>query len=334
MMKLSLMRDFLHSPFQEKWVISALELWEYEKGSVKFIRASSNFVYSFKRGNASFILRITPAEDKERLERELQFLDILSTNRIAVNTPILSVNSKFIEEVQTEWGTFHAVALNFIEGSHHEMEKMGDKQWIAWGKALGSIHHVSKRSGVLKDMRKMEDLLNITVPELPSAVQMEEKVLGEWLLKLQHNDDIYGPIHFDFELDNIIWQEDHPQFIDFESGVEGWFAADICFALRDLFERDSSLQSREFLLFIEGYRLICTLSDEEVLKIPMFLRLHNLIMFKQLKKSLDVVIDSGQPQWVNDLIVKLENRLRWYGEGIEAATAGKAAKEEYGRQGR
>lgn len=152
-------------------------------------------------------------------------------------------------------------------------------------------------------------------------------------MKLQHNVDIYGLIHFDFEVDNIIWQEGHPQFIDFESSVAGWYPADICFALRDLFERDSSLQSREFLLFKEGYRLICTLSDEEVLKIPMFLRLHNLIMFKQLKKSLDVVIDSGQPQWVNGLIVKLENRLRWYEESIKAATAGIAAKEENGRQG-
>ncbi|MGF2615274.1 phosphotransferase [Rossellomorea vietnamensis] len=333
MMKLSLMRDFLHSPFQEEWVTSALELWEYEKDSVKFIRASSNFVYFFKSGNTPFVLRITPAEDKDRLERELQFLDLLSANGIAVNKPSPSINGKLIEEVETEWGTFQAVALGYMEGIHFEMEEMDEDQWLAWGKALGNIHQVSKDAGVLKDMRKMEDLLQLDVPDLPTAALKEEETLREWLLGLQPSAETYGAIHFDFELDNIIWKENHPQFIDFESSLAGWYAADIAFALRDLFEKGSSLQSREFLLFLEGYRLVCPITDGEVQKIPMLLRLHNLIMFKQLKKSLDVTPGSSQPQWVNNLSEKLQKRLKWYEKGIQALTAGIAAKEETRRQG-
>ena len=73
------------------------------------------------------------------------------------------------------------------------------------------------------------------LPQSESLARRELETIKTWLTTLEINQDNYGVIHFDFELDNLIWDGDNVQIIDFESSMEHWYAADIAFALRDLF---------------------------------------------------------------------------------------------------
>ena len=63
---------------------------------------------------------------------------------------------------------------------------------------------------------------------------------------------INNEIHFDFELDNIVWNTDKTGIIDFDDSAFYWFVADIAFALRDLYDdsvKKVELQNESFELY-------------------------------------------------------------------------------------
>jgi Ser/Thr protein kinase RdoA (MazF antagonist) len=312
MMKLSIMRDFLHSPSCKECVKAALSLWNYEEGSEQFIRVSSNFVFKFQRGKDSLILRMTPGEDQNKLKMEMDFLTLISNHGITVNLPVPSLNGDLIETIHTKLGDFQAVVFNCFEGEHLEIEDISNARVSAWGKALGSIHSASSTAAWEETAPyKLENLLKGNEGILPVSALQEQQFLQHWLNELQQSSESYGPLHFDFELDNIIWRGNVPQVIDFESSVAGWYAADIAFALRDLFEHGIDLQDEKFRLFLEGYRQACSITEKEITNIPTFLRLHNLITYKRLLTAVDVEADS-ESEWVNELIEKLEKKMNQY----------------------
>ncbi|RIW35338.1 hypothetical protein D3H55_08050 [Bacillus salacetis] len=297
--------------------LKALSLWNSHEGTERFIRVSSNFVFSFKSGEDSFILRLTPGEDRLRLQAEMDFLLLLSNQGLTVNMPVPSVNGNLIEPIVTDAGNFQAVVFNFFEGEQLEIDEMTGERMEAWGRALGSLHAVSNGISWLTDHTRLESLLGGNGDNLPMAVRREESYLRNWLYGLQQTQESYGPIHFDLELDNIIWQGSKPQIIDFESSLTGWYAADIAFALRDLFEDVVDLQDEKFSLFLQGYRQARPIGDQEVKDIPMFLRYRQLLTYKLLLNSMDVKVNPEQPEWVNELIIKLENKRAQYEAGFE-----------------
>jgi Ser/Thr protein kinase RdoA (MazF antagonist) len=317
MMKLSIMRDFLQSPLCKEQVKGVLSLWDYEKDSERFIRVSSNFVFSFKSGDDSFILRLTPGEDQHKLKREMDFLTILSKQGLIVNTPVPSMNGKLIEPLVTEAGNFQAVVFQFFCGEHLEIDGVSNDRMIAWGRALGSLHAASNGAASLREHSRLERLFEGKVAGMPAAVQQEEAYLREWLNGLEQSSEVYGPLHFDLELDNILWRGSVPQIIDFESSLTGWYAADIAFALRDLVENAVDLQDGKFNLFLEGYRQAWPIGDKEVENIPMFLRFRRLITYKQLLLSLDLRVEHDQPDWVQELMMKLGTKITQYVAGLE-----------------
>jgi Ser/Thr protein kinase RdoA (MazF antagonist) len=311
MMKLSIMKGLLHSPSHKEYVTSALKMWGYEEDSVEFVRASSNFVYTFKRGNTTLVLRLSPKTDRASLEREVEFLSFLDSGGLSVNRPVNSVNGNKIENITTEFGIFHAVVLTYFDGCHLDVHDISDSQLAIWGETLGRLHQLSKKVGVPDKSPGLESMISKVEnqPSLVPSVEKEAEYLLGWLQTLGKDRETYGQIHFDFELDNIIWVGNNPNIIDFESGLSSWYTADIAYALRDLFEEGVDLSDRQVRLFLDGYRRAASLSDSEIQRIPMFIRVHNLITYKMLRESMDENTESGQPEWVNELITKLKNKL-------------------------
>lgn len=238
MMKLSIMRDFLESDESEALVHSLLENWGFEQDSVQFLRASSNFVFVFERNGEKYILRITPNGDRNKLMEEVAILSFLSNNGISVNIPELSKNGNMVEESKSDLGIFQAVVFRFLLGAQYEIEELSERQLYLWGEALGNFHSYSKqvakknstRNNYVQQLTELDRFLS----QSESSARGELEIIKTWLKTLEINEDNYGFIHFDFELDNLIWDGDNVQMIDFESSMKHWYTADIAFALRDL----------------------------------------------------------------------------------------------------
>lgn len=75
MMKLSNMVKGLASDAVAK---SLIQNWEHDEGSLKFWRASSNFVYAFRNNQEIFFLRFSFDQENsiEQMKAELEFMNI------------------------------------------------------------------------------------------------------------------------------------------------------------------------------------------------------------------------------------------------------------------
>ena len=113
--------------------------------------------------------------------------------------------------------------------------------------------------------------------------------LPDTLQALPRTNENFGLIHFDFELDNIIWRDDRPIAIDFDDCAHYWYAADVAFALRTLFNDDANKVARDnpkLRLFVAGYRAVRDLPDAELVNLPLFLRFHHIVTLAKIRRAL------------------------------------------------
>lgn len=80
--------------------------WEFDEGTLKFWRASSNFVYMFNRDGERYFLRFNFEEEHtaQQLTAELEFMQYLLKHEYPCVAPIPSVNGKWIETIQVPEG--------------------------------------------------------------------------------------------------------------------------------------------------------------------------------------------------------------------------------------
>lgn len=311
MMPLTVMRDFFAFNQSHGIVRSLLDRWGYEAGSIQFIRASQNFVLRFRRDDTPYILRLSHADERslEEIQSELEFLVYLAEHQVHVHVPIPSQNGLKIETIVTPMGILHGVVFTFLEGEHVETP-----DYVRWGSALGEVHRLSqnynsegKRSTCFQHLEGIREAL----PLHETEAQQELNVLENWVKGLPLGKEHFGLIHFDFELDNLFWKSDRVGIIDFDGCANYWFAADLAFALRDLFEDGVDVQNPHFQHFLEGYRQHKEFADFWVETLPMFLRLHRLLA---LTKLLHVVQtdDREDPEWVVNLRTRLQGKIEGY----------------------
>ncbi len=123
----------------------------------------------------------------------------------------------------------------------------------------------------------------------------------------------FGLIHFDFELDNLLWEGDVPGIIDFDDCAYYWYEADIAFALRDLYDDrvgNIDLASDRLLAFVGGYRMEHELSASMLARLPLFARLHNLIVCAKLHRSLGGGPMHPEQEWATELREVFQKKLR------------------------
>ena len=94
-----------------------------------------------------------------------------------------------------------------------------------------------------------------------------------------------------------------------------WFVADMALALGDLFKDNVSqadLQNESFLHFIQGYRTVRPISQEELDLIPLFAQVDHLITFAKLHRTLTPVNPEGELPWMAGLRTKLAAKMQIY----------------------
>lgn len=316
MMKLSSMNNVLQtvdgnwrSPLAE----TILEKWGYDPGSVYYFRASANFLFVFKREGENYFLRFTDATEKSmaHLESEMQILESLRNEPVKVALPVASRGGNLIEVTETSAGTFYAVVFEALPGNQFEVEDLGMNDFYQWGKELGKLHNIFKLlpADIKTERITFRDQLSVAKESLPlteTAPSRELSVLQEWMETLEINEENFGLIHYDFELDNQRWQNGEIGILDFDDCMNHWYAADIAFALRDLLKTETDLTNPKVLEFINGYLSEFPLTPKMVKELPMFIRLHNLLTFTGLLETLDVPVTEELPKSLTNLRSKLE----------------------------
>ncbi|MEW8995065.1 phosphotransferase enzyme family protein [Clostridium sp.] len=299
-----------------------LKNWEYDYDDpdlLKYYRISSNAVYYCKNQFNTFFLRFTPAEEKpkEKILAELEFLSYLRDNGYPALETILSKAGNELEVVDTPWGTFYAVAFKKVSGKQISAMPLTKDLIFGLGKALGKLHKLSSEFSPVNNKRNdwketacwMEDVLS-TFPD-ETAAKSELSILRAYFSKLPTTKENFGLIHYDFELDNVFYDEITKTYnpIDFDDAMYHWYALDIEQSL-DSIKEDMPEEQVESSVneFIKGYRLEYAISDEMLELLPIFRRYVNLYGYVRILRSVEEKWDN-EPDWMIDLRIKLENLL-------------------------
>jgi Ser/Thr protein kinase RdoA (MazF antagonist) len=311
------------SPLAERIVAC----WNHDAASVRFFRSSANFLYLFRHEGKNFFLRFADSceRSREAIEAEIDLVNWLAATGLEVATPIRSKNGNYVETVEAELGTFHAVVFPALEGDQLEIDDLDEAHFQAWGAALGKLHATVKGySGPALSARKtwrehLHAAKEYIPTDAPAMLKEWEQIMAA-LNALAVDSDNFGLIHFDFELDNLVWNDQRIAMLDFDDCARYWFVADIALALRDLFAHGPNLDDPSFRAFVQGYSANCPLDEEGILQIPLFLRVANLLLYASRARSLDLPDDPTYPDWLNGLRRKLQTRMEEYRMALEKST--------------
>jgi Ser/Thr protein kinase RdoA (MazF antagonist) len=293
-----------------------LARWAHDAGSARYLRGSANFVFVFRQGGEPFFLRFADVSERSvpLVEAELAFVRFVGARGIQAAQPIPSLEGGLVEQVESPYGTFVAVVFEALAGEEHEVDSLSMEQFAVWGEALGQLHQASQRYNDLGERRPSWrthlEWVGRRLPEAETAARRELARLWEALEALPVREDSFGMIHFDFELDNLLWREGEIGVVDFDDCAHYWFAADIAFALRDLWG-DSvagvNLRDPRLLAFVEGYRRVRAMPEEALASLSLFLRCHQLFTFTRLLRSLEGGVD--RLEWLRG---RLEEKAAFY----------------------
>jgi Ser/Thr protein kinase RdoA (MazF antagonist) len=184
-----------------------------------------------------------------------------------------------------------------VSGQQLDEDSLTDEAARSWGRALARFHEVGTQ---LDPPAAAPAWLDLVAAASESA---GGRGIVESLQRLPVYDGQVGLVHGDPELDNVIWDAGEATFVDVDGLSRSWFGADICFALRNIAVHEP---------FIEGYRELRPLTDEELAWVPLFRRGHDLITLAALERIAEPDEDDW-PLWAKELNARLREiveRLR------------------------
>ena len=301
--------------------------WTRDHGPVQYFRASANFIFTALWQNTPVMLRFMHADNRriEEITAEIAYLQHLATHDIHVALPILSLSGTYVEAIDTVLGLMYAVLFHRLEGQHYEIDTLSQEHFMRWGYALGTVHKATKTYQHVH-RPTVDDQLAAVLHYLPTqehAAIRFVKHIQHHISVLPRNDETFGLIHYDFELDNILWNNNTIGIIDFDDCTYSWFSADIAFALRDIFDERAEhidMDDARFQAFIHGYRQVTTLSDAMLQQLPRLIQLHNAVSFMKVLQALEEPPREPQPAWVGTLQTKLARKAQSYRAYFAAST--------------
>jgi Ser/Thr protein kinase RdoA (MazF antagonist) len=302
----STVADDGRSPLAE----ALLARWEADPGSARHVRSSANVVYRCTRAGQPHFLRFAHRGERDRAQiaGECDLLRWLDRAGLRVAVPVPSLAGADVETVATSWGTFHAVLFPALVGEEWQIETLDEAGFRRWGAALGQLHAATARySGPAQARPGLPDLLATIAAHLPDrpTPRAELAAIRAALAPLPTAGPTVGLCHFDFELDNLRWDDGRAGILDFDEAMRLPFVADL--ALGDFFATGAGTDDPRFAAFVTGYRAARPLDDAALAQIPLFVRLADLYDDARLARARDLTPDDTHPAWLTRLDERLGN---------------------------
>lgn len=302
----------------------ALQNWPHDASSLEetltHFRISSNAVYPYLHEDSLCFLRLSPAEEKLESDLGGEFAHILylRKNSYPALQPLPAHNGEMLLTLDTPWGIWYASAFAGVPGKPIEELPHTPALLHAYGEALGRLHTLSRGQNFGKQTH--EDALAWMEAQLlchraPQSALDELKAVADALSQLPKIEETYGPVHYDFEPDNVFYDEatDSCHVIDFEDGMMHFYALDIEQALAELPEE-------EHADFIEGYQTQFPYTEQTASLRPLMRRFCDLYAYTRLLRCL-AEPPKEQPDWMQELLPFLTDKLHALENGFSGLMA-------------
>ena len=296
--------------------------WDYDLKSLELFnnfRISANAIYPFRIKGEICYLRFCPVSEKlnDNLLSELEFMNYLHSRAYPAMEVMRTKSGDELVRKKTPWGEYYASVFKRVAGKQISQTDYNDDIMFAYGAALGELHALSSQyeKPTLKRWTHSNvfDWIEKTLGELglDQETMLELALLRREFNRLPINQGNYGLIHYDFEPDNVFYDESTRQcsVIDFDDAMYHWYVMDIVqalFAIQD--EMDVNEISHQEAVFLKGYRSVFEINDHILSKRLLFRRFANLYQYARLAKAKQEQWEN-EPAWMIDLRGKLERLL-------------------------
>ncbi len=294
------MKDEITALMSFNLVAQAASLWG-ATGKVELLDDVANFVYQFQSDHRWKILRIShnSHRSEEQIIAELDWVNYLADNMVAVARPYLSKNQRLTEVLQVEDSYFTAVAFAFAPGQLIEnadplewnttlFETMIMGRMHRLAKDYNPVHLLQKRPDWREDdlIRHARDIL--PVDQMDAADELKQILKRFEQLPITQDD--YGLIHSDVNPTNFHIYKGKITMFDFDDCAYNWFINDIAVAMplySGLFSKpDWEERLREYVYwFMRGYEQENHLSDQWLKLLSVCMRVQNIITLVAMHRS-------------------------------------------------
>ncbi len=302
--------------------------WEHDAESLElfqYFRISSNAIYPFRSKGNIHLLRFAPIEEKDIdcVAAELDFIDYLKGYGIPVLEAVPSKKGKYLEQVETPWGTYLSSVFKRVDGQQLGELPLTLKMCRLQGISLANLHMASAdykpkhtcRKSYLDCLENMATMLQGKPQE--ALARAELHLLSKAFDLLEKDNDSYGLIHYDFELDNLFYDKNQQKMsiIDFDDAMYHWYAQDVYLALRSIHEESETVDTDALeSAFVTGYESVRTMPAAYASHRELFERFANLYKYCRILKATEERC-LEEPEWMVELrnhLSKLKARASMY----------------------
>jgi len=291
--------------------------------SLRWFRISSNAVYPFFCGSRLCYLRLCPAAEKHlhHIAAEIDLIHRLRAHGYPAMKPIPAISGEHCRTIDTPWGRYHMSAFEGVPGCPTENLPITDDIIRAYGSALGRLHRLSMsfgRSILRPTCEETAAQMRSTLPE--RLLPVLDNVAAA-LASLPRTPETFGLVHYDFEPDNVFFDERTGQVsvIDFDDSIYHFFALDIEQALdslSNLIPQNAFLSART--AFLSAYENEHPLPPDLDALLPLRRCFIDLRTGARLRHCLNSV-PASQPKWLISLRGRLTEKCAELEQRLTAA---------------
>ncbi|MBK9055054.1 MAG: phosphotransferase [Chloroflexi bacterium] len=289
----------------------AVAHWRGE--ALVYVRSSANHIFRFTRDGQPYYLRLAHEQERNRpyIQAELDFVRHCAAAGLVVACPVLSEAGVYVEEIDSPEGHYYAVAFEGLQGTQYETDDLNEARYRAWGKALAHLHLASSTFPAHPVRATWQEEIRALLKTVPQAEKGLVHILESgvaWLDTLPIQD--FGLIHGDFELDNLVWEGEQVQILDFDAAAYTWYAADIAIALQDVYFSRDSAQEERLNWFFAGYTTVYPLAEAMRKNVGRFLNLLLAVKITRLLQAYTTTYaDTVYPDWLETMQKRHQNWL-------------------------
>lgn len=289
----------------------AAALWDADINSIKLVNDGINLVYRFEVQKQGRYLRITHREirDYDELVAAIDFQKYLHNQDVPICNPIPSKLGHFIEEVNQNDLTFLVHVTQEVPGKIMNFEYNDAYIYKLWGASLAKLHQAAKnyQSNNKFKFKNWKDLWQEIAKYLPgedAIIKKEYEAISSWFATMPESPSIFGLTHGDHMTNNVLYDGKQIYFIDFDEPVYHWFLADIAKPFLELCEKPFFEWKQKFEWYIEGYKSVLPISDDQIKNIHWFVKMKSLDIYLWCKNNWkDPIAPGGKSteKWLNNL---------------------------------
>ncbi|RAP32842.1 hypothetical protein DID77_04045 [Candidatus Marinamargulisbacteria bacterium SCGC AG-439-L15] len=291
----------------------AKKLWDLSD-DLDPLKPRRSYIYSGGLKGIPVYLRFKPHVDVsvKDVQAELDWQYYLASNCNSIVYPIRSKNNNFVELISVKGKeSFVASLYLFALGEDvHKQDRPFEKKCYDWGRAIGTMHRLTKdytvegairrphwrkaiNMGLLCQTSLRNEAKNIYKDETLASGEKTIDVLieiSEWINSLPEEKESFGLVHGDVQENNFVVNDEGLHIFDFSDCCYHWFAYDIAYPLYYISEMDHphALDHSKGLMreeFYKGYFNEVRLEEKWIQRIPAFLKYRAAVIYHTMRRN-------------------------------------------------